>query len=713
MINKTTILTAAIALSSFTSQIAYSQTSKMNPFFKTYTTPHQVPPFDLIRNEHFKPAILEGIKQHESEVNTIANNPAKPTFENTVVALDKAGELLNRVTSVFYNLNSANTNDEIQTIAREVSPDLASHSDNIILNQKLFARVKNLWDNRASLKLTPEQTKLLEKTHKSFIRSGANLNDSDKAKLRKINSELSLLSLKFGQNLLAETNKYKLVIDKKEDLAGLPNELILAAAETAKAEGQDGKWVFTLQNPSVMPFLQYADNRELRKKIWQAYTLRGDQNNDHDNKEVVRSIVNLRMEKAQLLGYKDHANYVLEETMAKTPENAYKLLHQLWKPALSVAEREAFDIQKMINASGENFKLAPYDWRYYAEKVRKERFDLDEQELKPYFSLDKVREGVFTVTQKLYGLQFKEIKDIPKYHEEVAAYEVREADGKLVGVLYTDFFPRASKRGGAWMTSYSSQKMEKGKRVAPVISIVCNFSKPTGDAPALLTFDEVTTFFHEFGHALHGLLSNVNYESLAGTSVSRDFVELPSQIMENWAAEPEVLKMFAKHYKTNEAIPDALIKKLQNAGTFDQGFATTEYLAASLLDLDFHTQTAALKEDISTFESNSMKKVGLTDQIIPRYRSTYFNHIFAGGYSAGYYSYIWSGVLDTDAFSAFKETGDLFNPEKAKSFRKNVLEKGGTEDPMVLYKRFRGTEPGIQALLKKRGLDIQPDKKPI
>lgn len=694
-------------------QIAYSQTSTMNPFLKPYNTPHQVPPFDLIKNEHFKPAILEGIKQHEAEINAIANSSAKPTFENTIAAMDKAGDLLDRVSSVFYNLNSANTNDEIQAIAREVAPQLAAHSDNITLNQKLFSRVKQLWDTRASLKLNTEQAKLLEKTHKSFVRSGANLNEADKAKLRKINSELSLLSLKFGQNLLAETNKYKLVIDKKEDLSGLPAELVLAAAETAKAQGQDGKWVFTLQNPSVMPFLQYADKRELRKQIWEAYTLRGNQNNDHDNKEVVRSIVNLRREKAQLLGYKDHATYVLEETMAKTPENAYKLLNQLWKPALSVAEREAFDIQKMINASGQNFKLAPYDWRYYAEKVRKERFDLDEQQLKPYFSLEKVREGVFTVTEKLYGLKFKQITNIPKYHEEVAAYEVTEADGKFVGVLYTDFFPRASKRSGAWMTSYSSQKMEKGKRIAPVISIVCNFSKPTGDAPALLTFDEVTTFFHEFGHALHGLLSNVNYQTLAGTAVSRDFVELPSQIMENWAAEPEVLKMFARHYKTNEVIPDELIKKLQNAGTFDQGFATTEYLAASLLDLDYHTQSAPLKEDIGTFESNAMKKVGLTDQIIPRYRSTYFNHIFAGGYSAGYYSYIWSGVLDTDAFSAFKETGDLFNPEKANSFRKNVLEKGGTEDPMVLYKRFRGAEPGIQALLKKRGLDIQPDKKPI
>lgn len=685
----------------------------MNPFFKAYTTPYQVPPFDLIKNEHFKPAILEGIKQHEAEINAIANSSAKPTFENTIVAMDKAGALLTRVSSVFYNLNSANTNDEIQKTAREISPEMAAHSDNIILNQKLFSRVKQLWDTKESLKLSSEQAKLLEKTHKSFVRSGANLNDADKAKLRKINSELSLLSLQFGQNLLAETNNYELVIDKKEDLGGLPSELISAAAEDAKSKGKEGKWVFTLQNPSVMPFLQYADKRELRKQIWEAYTLRGDQNNQFDNKEVVRSIVNLRREKAQLLGYKDHASYVLEETMAKTPENAYKLLNQLWKPALSVAEREAFDIQKMIDASGENFKLAPYDWRYYAEKVRKDRFDLDEQELKPYFSLEKVREGVFTVTKKLYGLQFKEINNVPKYHSEVAAYEVTEADGKLVGVLYTDFFPRSSKRGGAWMTSYSSQKMEKGKRIAPVISIVCNFSKPTGDAPALLTFDEVTTFFHEFGHALHGLLSNVNYESLAGTSVSRDFVELPSQIMENWAAEPEVLKMFAKHYKTNEVIPDALIKKLQNAGTFDQGFATTEYLAASLLDLDYHTQANELKENIGTFETASMKKVGLTDAIIPRYRSTYFNHIFAGGYSAGYYSYIWSGVLDTDAFSAFKESGDLFNQEKAQSFRKNVLEKGGTEDPMVLYKRFRGAEPGIKALLKKRGLDIQPDKKPI
>ncbi|EOR95780.1 Dipeptidyl carboxypeptidase Dcp [Arcticibacter svalbardensis MN12-7] len=690
-----------------------SQTTTMNPFFTTYTTPFHVPPFDKIKIEHFKPAILEGMKQESAEITSIAYSEAEPSFENTILAMENSGQLLTRVSSVFFNLNSANTNEEIQAIAREMAPELAAHHDNIILNHPLFLRVKQLWDTHESLKLNAEQIKLVEKTHKSFVRSGANLNEADKAKLRTINAKLSLLGLNFGQNLLAETNAYQLLIDKKEDLSGLPEELVLAAGESAKQSGNEGKWLFSLQNPSVMPFLQYADNRELRKQIWEAYTLRGDNNNAHDNKEIVRNIVNLRREKAALLGYKDHASYVLEETMAKTPENAYKLLNQLWQPALNVAGREAFDLQRMIDDSGAQFKLAPYDWKYYTEELRKERFDLDEQELRPYFSLDKVCEGVFGVATKLYGLQFKELTDLPKYHEEVSAYEVSEADGTDIGILYTDFFPRASKRGGAWMTSYSSQKMENGKRISPVISIVCNFSKPTGDAPALLTFDEVTTFFHEFGHSLHGLLSNVTYRSLAGTAVSRDFVELPSQIMENWAAEPEVLKMFARHYKTNEVIPDELIKKLHHTGTFDQGFATIEYLAASLLDLDYHTQTKELKDDVDSFERQSMKKAGLMDEIIPRYRSTYFNHIFAGGYSAGYYSYIWSGVLDTDAFEAFKETGDLFNQEKAQSFRMNVLEKGGTEEPMVLYKKFRGAEPGIKALLKKRGLNLEPEKKVI
>jgi peptidyl-dipeptidase Dcp len=680
------------------------ENTTMNPFFQVYDTPYNVPPFDKIKNEHFKPAILEGIKKHEGEINAIANASAAPTFDNTILAMENAGELLSNVNVVFSNLNSANTNKEIQNIAKETAPNLSAHRDNIYLNEKLFARVKALWDKKETLGLNLEQAKILDNSYKDFVRSGANLSDSDKAILRKINGELSLTSLKYGQNILAETNKYELVIESKKDLAGLPQGLIDAAAADAKAKGKEGKWVFTLSNSSVMPFLQYSSNRELRKQIWNAYQTRGNHDDDLDNKKNAVELANLRGQKARLLGFKSHSNYVLEESMAKTPENVNKLLNDLWKPALEIAKTEASDIQKIMGKDGIKGAVQPYDWRYYTEKIRKERFDLDEEELKPYFSLENVRKGVFQVTEKLYGIQFKELNNVPKYHQDATVWEVTEADGSPIGIIYMDFHPRDSKRGGAWMTSYRTQKTVDGKRLAPVISIVCNFTKPSGDTPALLTFDEVSTFFHEFGHALHGLLSNVTYRSLAGTSVPRDFVELPSQIMENWAAEPEVLKMYAKHYKTGEVIPDALVNKLKKAGTFDQGFATTEYLAASLLDLAYHSQTKDITVDANTFEKAAMTKIGLIESIIPRYRSTYFSHIFSGGYSSGYYSYIWSGVLDTDAFEVFKTT-TLFNPEKAKSFRENVLEKGGTEDPMVLYKRFRGAEPSIEPLLRKRGLD--------
>ena len=680
------------------------ENTTMNPFFQVYDTPYNVPPFDKIKNEHFKPAILEGIKKHEEEINAIANASSGPTFENTILAMENAGELLSNVNVVFSNFNSANTNKEIQNIAKETAPNLSAHRDNIYLNEKLFARVRTLWDKKETLGLNLEQAKILDNSYKDFVRSGANLSDSDKGILRKINGELSLTSLKYGQNILAETNKYELVIESKKDLAGLPQGLIDAAAADAKAKNKEGKWVFTLSNSSVMPFLQYSSNRELRKQIWNAYQTRGNHDDDLDNKKNAVELANLRGQKARLLGFKSHSNYVLEESMAKTPENVNKLLNDLWKPALEIAKTEALDIQKMMVKDGIKGAVQPYDWRYYTEKIRKERFDLDEEELKPYFSLENVRKGVFQVTEKLYGIQFKELNNVPKYHQDASVWEVTEANGTLVGVIYMDFFPRDSKRGGAWMTSYRTQKTVDGKRLAPVISIVCNFTKPSGDIPALLTFDEVSTFFHEFGHALHGLLSNVTYRSLAGTSVPRDFVELPSQIMENWAAEPEVLKMYAKHYKTGEVIPEALVNKLKKAGTFDQGFATTEYLAASLLDLAYHSQTKDITIDANTFEKEAMTKIGLIESIIPRYRSTYFSHIFSGGYSSGYYSYIWSGVLDTDAFEVFKST-TLFNPEKAKSFRENVLEKGGTEDPMVLYKRFRGAEPSIEPLLRKRGLD--------
>ncbi len=699
-----TILLFSALTSAVSMQSQEKKQTTMNPFFETYTTPYEVPPFDLIKNEHFKPAILEGIRKQEAEINAIVSNTDKPTFENTILAMENSGKLLAKVSTVFYNLNSANTNEEIQAIAKELAPKLSAHNDNINLNEVLFKKIKIVWSNQANLNLNKEQTKILENLYKNFVRSGANLSEENKKRLREINSEMAVATLKYGQNILAETNSYELVISNKNDLAGLPNELIETAAADAKAKGKSGKWVFTLSNSSVMPFLQYSSNRKLRKEIWNAYQMRANHNNDKDNKELAIKIANLRGEKARLLGYTTHADYVLEKSMAKNPETATKLLNDLWVPALNMANKEAADIKVMMQKDGIKDEVQPYDWRYYSEKIRKERFDLDEQEMKPYFSLEKTREGVFTVCGKLYGLQFKPLNNVPKYHEDVTVWEVTEADGKHIGILYMDFHPRTSKRGGAWMTSYRTQKMENGKRIAPVVSIVCNFTKPTENAPALLTFDEVSTFFHEFGHALHGLLSNVTYESLAGTSVPRDFVELPSQIMENWAAEPEVMRIYAKHYKTGQVIPDALIEKMQKAGTFDQGFATTEYLAASILDMQYHTQKAAITVDAETFEKEAMTKINLPNTIIPRYRSTYFNHIFAGGYSAGYYSYIWSGVLDTDAFEVFKING-LFNSDYAKSFRKNVLEKGGTEDPMELYKSFRGAEPSVAPLLRKRGLD--------
>lgn len=698
-------LASALLFASCNNEQKNAENIMNNPLLQAYSTPFEVPPFHLIQNNHFAPAFEEAIKIAQKEVAEVAENTNEPTFSNTIEALEKTGSLLDKVSTVFFNLSGAHTNDTIKELAKEIAPKLSKHRDDIYLNENLFARVQKLWDNKNALHLNTEQSMLLEKTYKAFVLSGANLSIANKSKLRKINEELSVLSVSFGDNILSENKSYELVLDSEEQLAGLPEGLIAAAAEDAAAKGKEGKWVFTLDNPSVMPFLQYSSNRELRKQIWSAYQSRGNNNNNFDNKEIVIKLANLRMEKAQLLGYASHAHYILEETMSKNPNTVFGLLDKLWEPALAKAKIETEDIKKMMQKEGINDDVQPYDWRYYAEKIRKQRFDLDEQELKPYFSLDNVRQGIFDVTQKLYGLQFIELNDVPKYHEDVTVWEVKEADGSHVGILYMDFFPRASKRGGAWMTSYRKQATVDGKRVAPVISIVCNFTKPVGDMPSLLTFDEASTFFHEFGHALHGLLSNVQYKMLSGTSVPRDFVELPSQIMENWAAEPAVMKQYAKHYKTNQPIPDALIKKIQNAGTFDQGFATLEYLAASYLDLNYHTAKENI-QNVNEYEQQSMQKLGLISSIIPRYRSTYFNHVFAGGYSAGYYSYIWSGVLDTDAFEAFKTT-DLFSKEKADAFRKNILEKGGTEDPAVLYRNFRGQDPDIQPLLRKRGLDTK------
>jgi peptidyl-dipeptidase Dcp len=669
-----------------------------NPLIDKFDTPFGVPPFDQIKMADFKPAMEEGMKRQNEEISSICNSKEGATFDNTIAALDYSGDLLNTVTTIFYNINSANTNDSIQSIAKDMASVLSKHSDDILLNAKLFARVKAVYDQKASLSLTKEQQKLLENTYKDFIRGGAGLDSINQTKLRKVNSELSILTLKFGENLLAETNGFKLVIDKNEDLEGLPQGLIDAAVNK-----NTGKWTFTLNNPSIMPFLQYSAKRDLREKIWNAYQLRGNNNNDNDNKVIIQKIVSLRIQKANLLGYPSHAAFILERNMAKNPENVFKLLDQLWAPALNRAKGELKDMQDVVDTEKGKFKIAPWDWRYYAEKVRKAKYDLDEEQLRPYFKLENVRDGVFYVANKLYGLKFEEIKDIPKYHPDVVAYEVKNADGSHQAVLYMDFFPRESKRGGAWMTSYRDQYKIDNKNISPVVSLVLNFSKPTADAPSLLTLDEVQTLFHEFGHSLHGMLSNCTYKSLSGTSVPRDFVELPSQIMENWATDPDVLKVYAKHYKTGEEIPDALIKKMNNSQYFNQGFATVEYLAASLLDMDYHTLKDTSAIDVATFEKQSLEKMGLMPEIISRYRSTYFNHIFAGGYSAGYYSYIWAEILDADAFDYFKTNG-IFDPKTAISFRKNILEKGGTEDPMVLYKNFRGAEPQIKPLLKRRGL---------
>lgn len=678
-------------------------TTNANPFLSEYTTPFGVPPFDLIKLEHYKPAFIQGMEEQMAEIDVIVNQRSMPDFENTIVALDQSGRLLDKVSSVFYGLNSANTNDEMQTLSKELSPLLSKHSDDISLNPKLFARIKEIYDRQADFNLDKEQTKLLEETYKDFVRGGANLDAEKQAKLRELNSELSLLQLTFGQNMLKETNAFKLVIDKKEDLSGLPESLIAGAAEMAKAAGEEGKWMFSLQNPSVMPFLQFSDKRDLREKIFNAYTNRGNNNNDADNKDVVKKIVTLRLEKAKLMGYDDYAAFVLEDRMAKNDQSVYNLLDQVWAPTLVKTKEEAADLQAMMKKDGISGNLMGWDWRYYNEKVMKEKFDLDENQVRPYLKLENVREGMFYVANQLYGITFTEIKDIPLPHEEAIAFECKDADGTQLGVLYMDYFPRASKRGGAWCGGYRSQTYKDGKRVAPVVTIVCNFTKPAAGQPALLSVDEASTMFHEFGHGLHSLFRDVHYYGVAG--VPRDFVELPSQVMEHWVMEPEVLKVYAKHFETGEVIPAELITKLDKSGKYGQGFITAEYVQASLLDMDFHV----LKEipadlDIVKFETDAMSKRGALSQIPPRYRTTYFNHTMGGGYTAGYYSYMWAEVLDADAFEAFKETGNIFDKTTADKFRKYVLTPGGIDDAMVMYKNFRGTEPSIDPLLKNRGL---------
>ena len=675
-----------------------------NPFFSVYSTPFKVPPFDEIKEEHYLPGFKEGIIQDQKEIDAIVNNPEDPTFTNTIEAIDYTGDLLTKVENVFYNLLGSNTNDQMQEIAKEVAPLLSKHGDDIRLNADLFQRVKTVYDKKSELSLTPEQAQLLEKTYKVFVRGGANLGPEEQARLREINKELSLLSLRVGENILKENNAFEMVLENEEDLAGLPQSVIIGAEEAAKAKDQEEKWVFTLHKPSMIPFLQYSSKRELREKIFKAYINRGNNNDELDNKSNLSKIAALRVEKANLLGYNTHADFVLENNMAKKPENVYKLLEQIWKPALAKAKVEAKELQAMIDKEGKDFKLEAWDWWFYAEKLKKAKYALDDETLRPYFKLEDVRDGAFYVANKLFGITLEERTDIPKYHEDVKVFEVKEADGSHIGILYQDYFPRASKNGGAWMNSFRKQSRKNGKEIHPVIANVFNFSKSTGDKPALITFEEALTLFHEFGHGLHGLLSNCTYNMLSGTSVPRDFVELPAQVLENWAADPEVIKIYAKHYKTGEVIPQDLLDKIKKSGHFNQGFVTVEYLAACFLDMDWHTLTKAEEVDAEKFESDSLNKIGLIPEIVVRYRSPYFTHIFSGGYSSGYYSYIWAEVLDADAFQAFKET-TLFNPEKALALRKNIYEKGGTEDPMTLYVRFRGFEPKIDALLKKRGLN--------
>lgn len=675
-----------------------------NPFFEAYKNKYGAPPFDQIKNEHYMPAFKEGIKQHQAEIDSIANNLQAPTFENTIAAMDFSGDLLKKVSSVFFNLYSCNTNEGMEKIANEITPILSEHNDNIYLNDKLFTRVKTLYDNRAKLGLNDEQVRLLEKYHRNFIRSGAALNPDQKIKLRAINKELGLAQLAFGKNVLDETNSYKKIIDKESDLAGLPESVRQAAAEEAKAAGKPGKWIFTTQKASFIPVLQYSENRELRKELLMAYTTRANHDNASDNKSVINKIMKLRTQKAQLLGFATSADFILDDTMAKTPKAVYDLLNTVWTPAVAKAKEEAAELQKLMDAEGKGEKLEPWDWWYYSEKLRKAKYNLEEEALRPYFKLENVRQGVFDLATKLYGLKFKKLTDMPVYDPDVEVFEVNNADGSLLGILYTDYFPRAGKRAGAWMNNITDQYIKDGVNHRPIICNIGNFTKPTKDKPSLLNMDEVETMFHEFGHALHGLLTQCTYPSLSGTNVARDFVELPSQIMENWCWEPEVMKTYARHYKTGKIMPKELMDKIQQAGTFNQGFINTELLAASFLDMDYHMMKDTANFDVNAFEKASLDKIGMIPQIIVRYRSTYFNHIFSGEYSAGYYSYTWAAVLDADAFQAFKETGDIYNPKVATAFRKKILEKGDTEDPMKLYRDFRGANPNPDALLKKRGL---------
>lgn len=691
-----------VLLMAFAATMAFGCTTTTvvdNPFFVEWNTPFGVPPFDKIQNQHYLPAFEAGMKEAKAEIDSIVNNSEAPTFENTILAYDNSGELLGKVSSVFFSLTSTDIDDQMLATQKEVSKMLTSHSSDIMLNQPLFERIKSVYENRELLNLDANQLRLLDKIYKGFERNGANLSAEQKEVLRGLDSKLSQLSLAFGTNLRNDNGKFELVIENKDDLSGLPESVTIAAASEAASRGMEGKWTFTLDKASMIPFLQYSDKRELREKLYKGYLERCNYGDANDNKLIIDSVVNLRLERANLLGFANHASFVLGRNMSKVPGAVYSLLEELWTPAVKRAQGELAELKAIKGDSD----FQSWDWWYYSEKLRAQKYALDESQLRPYFALPNVLQGCFDLTTKLYGITYKEITaSVPTYNKENKVFEVTDNNGKHLGVVYFDFHPRASKSVGAWCGSFRGQKYKDGEFVTPVVTIVCNFTKPVGDEPALLNLDEVETLFHEYGHGLHVLFKDTPYSGLSG--VERDFVELPSQIMENWAFQPQVLATYAKHYKTGEVIPTELVEKIQSSSLFNQGFATVEYLGASLLDLDYHTVVEKGAIDVPSFEAASLSKYGSMPEIAPRYRSTYFKHIFNGGYSSGYYSYIWAEVLDKDAFAAFVETGDIYNKDVAKKFRDEVLSKGGMADGDVLYTNFRGKSANVDYLKKGRGL---------
>ena len=696
-------LSTLILLAFFSFGCSNSMEKSMNPFFTDYDAPYQIPPFDEVKEDHYMPAFERGMKEQLEEIDQIANNPEQPTFENTLVELERTGKTLSKVADVFFNLLSSNTNELMDKIAAEVSPKLSAHSDAISLNKKLFDRVHAVYEQRNELGLSTEQMRLVEETHKGFIRSGVQLDTPSMEKLTQINQELSSLSVQFDQNLLKETNEgYSLLIDDEKQLDGLPEDFRDQAANLAEENGHDGKWMFKPTRVSMYPFLTYSTQRDLREKLYTSYIKRGDNDNDRDNKNLAIEMADLRLERANLLGYKTHADFVLENTMAKNTGRVKNLLDQVWEPGLSRAKKEVEEMQDLIQEEGGNFELAAWDWWHYAEKIRQLKYDFSEEEIKPYFSETKVLEGAFDVATKLFDITFHERFDLPKYHDVVRTFEVKNLDGDVIGIFYTDYTIRSNKGGGAWMNTFGTQSKFDGVKI-PLVMNTCNFPPPNDEGVSLLSFEQVTTLFHEFGHALHGLLSDATYPSLSGTNVTRDYVEFPSQMMENWAREPEVIAEYAKHYKTNEPIPTELLDKISKASKFNQGFATTEYVAASYLDMAWHTQEEQIV-DANAFEKQTLDGIGLIPEITSRYRSTYFAHIFAGGYSMGYYSYLWTEVLEADAFEPFKEKG-IFDKETADKLKKYVYSAGNTDDLMTQYVRYRGSEPKIESLLEKRGLD--------